>query len=516
MDRWITIAATALCLVPSGALASDRIGLSLRIDNGEAPQLEIQGNAKRYVQELDITASAATPNDEGIDPLIDDGDFADLDWSGVEAADEEWRPDGAGGFTRQVFYRNAAWMEQPGIVLIFQRKANGSLQPELPWVVLTGSDDHLSALDTTFVRRFNARQITTGCTAVGDCSAATGYVAQALMQLRDAQWPAIGDQKVKHNTASLLVVWSADPFNPRVVPISHVNQGQADFAQGFSVDFDVLTPPDNGLYYMPGDAITFKLRFKDGDGTLLHEDDLPTYADFLDGGTESGLRYFDIGLNPTTYYALKHREGNMILAMAGPSDALQVTDYTIPLFAFFGPQVQAAFSDQHGFSSVATGVPSFAIEFGGLFDPTVWNAPVSDEAVLTVPDDALPGTYVVAIKSRRDYDGEAINTGKVARIQVGTTEETEWEATTGNCNQCHTGQRALGKVLHGISDRESCLVGCHTSIEIEPDAALDYRVHFVHTRSDRYPADPDDCSTCHFEEPEGIPRGYPGFVYPFD
>src|SRR5690349_10154684 len=123
MDRWITIAATALCLVPSGALASDRIGLSLRIDNGEAPQLEIQGNAKRYVQELDITASAATPNDEGIDPLIDDGDFADLDWSGVEAADEEWRPDGAGGFTRQVFYRNAAWMEQPGIVLIFQRKA---------------------------------------------------------------------------------------------------------------------------------------------------------------------------------------------------------------------------------------------------------------------------------------------------------------------------------------------------------------------------------------------------------
>lgn len=516
MSRIGVAALIAICLSPAVASATDRLGLSLKIDNGSAQQLELVGNAKRYVQELDFTSSAATPDDQGIDPIIDDGDFAGLDWSGVEAADEEWRPDGAGGFTRQVFYRGAAWMEQPGFIMVFQRKANGSLQPELPWIVLTGSDDLLSPLDTEFVRRFNARQITTGCVAVGDCSTATGYIAQGLMQLRDAQWPAIGDQKVKHNTASLLVVWSADPFNPRVVPIQHLNQNDADFEQGFAIDFDVLTPPDNGQYYMPGDAITFKLKFKDGQGNLLHEGELPTYADFLDGGTDSGLRYLDLSINPTLFYALKHREGNMIFTMAGPSDALQVTDYTIPLFAFFGPQIQGAFSDLHGFSSVSTGVPSFAISLGGMFDPTLWDTPVSDEVVLTVPDDALPGTWVVAVKGRRDYAGEAINTGAVKRIQVGTTEITHWEATTGNCNSCHTGQRALGKILHGLSDRESCLAGCHSAIEFEPDSALDYRVHFVHTRSDRYPADPDDCSTCHFEEPEGIPRGYPGFVFPFD
>ncbi len=516
MGRWIMFVATAISLTSSEAHATDRRGLSLRVDNGAAPELHVFGIAKRYVQELDLIATAATPDDQGIDPVIEDGDFANLDWDGIEEVDEEWRPDGAGGFTRQRFYRGADWMEQPGFVMIFQRKANGSFQLDLPWVVLTGSDDHLSVTDTEFVRRFTARQITTGCTSIGDCSAATGHVAQALVQLRDAQWPAIGDQKIKHNTASLYLLWSADPFNPRIIPVEHGNDNDADYDPGFSVDFEVLTPPNNGQYYLPGDAITFKLEFKDGSGTLLHEDQLPTYADFLDGGTESGLRYLDLSITPQLYYALKHREGNIIFSMAGPTDALQVHDYTIPLFAFFAPQVQGAFFDQHGFSSVSTGVPSFAITLGGMFDPTLWSTPVSDEVVLTVPADAQPGTWVVAVKARRDYGGEAINAGAVHRIQVGSTEITQWEPTTGNCNTCHTGQRALGKILHGMSDRESCLAGCHTAVEFEPDAPLDYRVHFVHSRSDRYPADPDDCSTCHFEEPEGDPRGYPGFVYPFD
>jgi hypothetical protein len=515
MQRWLIT--TAIWLSPVAALASnDRLGLSLRIDNGESSEVQIVGNNKRFVQELDLVATASTPDDQGIQPLIDDGDFADLNWNGVEQTDEDWHPDGAGGFTRQRFFRNAAWMEQPSAFLIFQRKANGQLLPELPWIVLAGTDDHWSVADTSFVRRFSARQVTTGCTAVGDCAAATGHIAQGLMQLREAQYPSIGDHKVRENAASLLVLWTADPFNPRVVPIDRINQNAADFGPGFGVDFEVLTPPGNGQYYLPGEAITFKLLYTDGAGNLLHEGELPTFADFLDGGTDSGLRYLDVTLNPTLYYALKHREGNILFSMTGPTDLMRANDYTIPLVAFFGPQVQAAFADEQGFSSVAAGVPSLAVIFGGQFDPTLWNTPVSDEVVLTVPDDAQPGTYIVATKARRDYAGEAINKGAVHRIQVGSNEVTEWEPTTGNCTTCHTGETALANVGHGIGDRESCLSGCHTAFEIEPDAPIDYRVHYVHTRSDRFPADPDDCSTCHLDDPEGIPRGYPGFVYPFE
>lgn len=43
-----------------------------------------------------------------------------------------------------------------------------------------------------------------------------------------------------------------------------------------------------------------------------------------------------------------------------------------------------------------------AVTFGGLFDPTLWDLPVSDVVSLTTPDDALPGTYVAAVKARRN------------------------------------------------------------------------------------------------------------------
>jgi hypothetical protein len=506
--------------MPAVALASSgppSAGLSVQITDGSSATLTHIRGPKRFIDELDIVATAPSATDEGIDPVIDSGDLSGLDWSGVALEDEEWRPDGAGGFTRQRFYGGAAWMEEPSAFLVFQVGASGQYLPELPFIVYAGSDDLWSGLDGGFIRRFTARQVTTGCAAVDDCSTATGHVAQALVQLRQPQYPQLDARKINSKTKTLRVFWTADPLSHRDIPVDQVTADEAEYGYGFNVDLEVLNPPGNGEYYVPGEAVTFRLNYTDGEGNPLDDAGmLPTYADFLDGGTESGLRYLDLVLNPTLYYALKHREGNVLVAMAGPTDTLQSTDYTVPLFDFFLPQTTAAYADQHGFSAVVTGVPHFGITFGGLFDPNAWLAPVPNVTTLVVPDDALPGTYVVATKARRDYAGEAINTGDVVRIQVGTTEETEWEPTTGGCNACHTGQTSLGNILHGMGDRESCLSGCHTSIEIEPDAALDYRVHFVHSRSDRYPADTDDCMVCHVEEPDGIPRGYPGFVYPFD
>lgn len=515
--RAIAAAVGMLVSAPLSAHAGSR-GLSLRIDDGVGTPLVSVGSGKRYIDELDIVASVATADDEGITPVTNGGDLAHLDWTHVALVDEEWRPDGAGTFTRQRFYRNARWMENPGLFVVYPIDVHGHPLPALPFVVLSGTDDLWSAFDSTFVRRFVARQTTTGCPAVDDCTGATGHVAQALVQLRQAQYPGVGDRSIPSGTKALRVFWTADPFHVRDIPVSSISASDADFGYGFGVELEAATPPGNGQYYVPGEAITFALGFTDGAGVPLDEDGaLPTYADFLDHGTDSGLRYFDIGLGPTLYYALKHREGNLLLAMGGPSDAIGVTDYTVPLADFFLPEVPVAFAAEHGFSAVVAGIPPLSVILGGLFDPTVWNTPVSNEVVLHVPDDALPGTYVVAVKARRDFGGEAINTGDVLRIQVGTAEHTAWEPTTGGCNACHTGATALGNILHGIGDRESCLAACHSAaLGNEPDGALDYRIHFVHSRSDRYPADPADCLVCHTEAPDGDPRGYPGFVYPFD
>jgi hypothetical protein len=44
----------------------------------------------------------------------------------------------------------------------------------------------------------------------------------------------------------------------------------------------------------------------------------------------------------------------------------------------------------------------------------------------------------------------------------------------------------------------------------EPDHALDYSIHLIHSRSEREPADVYDCATCHLTPPVGTPRGFPG------
>jgi hypothetical protein len=501
-----------------GGHAPERdIGLSIRFDNGVSQELGLINEGKRFVDELDILATAETgPFDDGIDAIIESGDLSGLDWTGVELVDEEWRPDTVGTFTRQRFYRNAAWMERPSTFLIFQVDGHGHFLPVEPIVVHAGTDNRLSFFDDGFIRRFSARQITSGCVAVDDCSTATGSVVQGLVQLRQAQHPR-DSVRILPNTATLRIFWTADPLNVRDVPVHVVAPADAEFGYGFKADFEILTPPANGRYYRPGDAITFRLNFMDGSGERLSGPNLPTYADFLFGANANGLRYFDLFLNPTLYYAVKHREGNLLLVMGGPSDKLRVTDNTVPVGDFFLPQTQSAFSDEQGFSAVVTSVPPFSVIFGGaLFDPNIWNTPVPDEATLTVPADALPGTYVVALKARRDYAGEALNDGSVQRIQVGTNRRTHWTGTTRSCNTCHQGSSDLGNILHGIGDRESCVAGCHVALGNEPDNALDYRVHFIHSRSDRYPADPANCRTCHVREPTGIPRGYPGFVFPFE
>jgi hypothetical protein len=77
---------------------------------------------------------------------------------------------------------------------------------------------------------------------------------------------------------------------------------------------------------VPGEDVSFRLTFSDGEGNRLHpEGSLPTYGEFLLGETQSGLRYVDsFRLSPTTYYALKHRESNLVVSVSGPTNELRI------------------------------------------------------------------------------------------------------------------------------------------------------------------------------------------------
>jgi hypothetical protein len=484
----------------------DAVGLSLFFQDGVAAPLRLSGDGPRYLQELDIVASATTSDDQGITPLKKSGDLAQLDWRGVQFIEEDWRPAADGTFTRQRFYRGARWMDQESTFTLIASAGSRPLGP--PLVVSAGADARTGAHGDFFVRRFVARQTTTGCAAIGDCSGAQAFTAQGLVQLREAENGAERARALPAGTTKLTLAWSADPHHPRSVDVA--TETSTSYAFGFDIDVEPVAPPENGQFYLPGDTVSFRMAFRDGSGALLHlPGALPSYAEFLGGTVASGLRYVDLFLNPTLYYALKKRESNLLISLSGPTDRLKVPRATVAPGSFFLPQVPIATTALDGWTGLAQGVPPFAVSFGGLQNPLIWATPTSDVASFTIPADALPGTYVVAVKARRDFAGEALNRTTTASIQVGTATPTSFNPTTGHCSNCHQGAAALGSILHGAGDRRACY-SCHAPIFFEPDNSLDYRVHFVHSRSRRFPGNVNDCSLCHTSPPTGPARGFPG------
>jgi hypothetical protein len=144
--------------------------------------------------------------------------------------------------------------------------------------------------------------------------------------------------------------------------------------------------------------------------------------------------------------------------------------------------------------------------FGGAFDPAHagWDAPVSDSWTYQIPANAPPGTYLVTVKGRRVYMGEDIPASKTLEIQVGTPQHTSATLTTGPCNTCHSQGGELSNVLHGNDNRAACS-GCHTPLGFELEGPIFVRLHFIHSRSNRYDADLAQCSKCHLSN-ESIQR----------
>jgi predicted CXXCH cytochrome family protein len=490
----------------SVTLQQESAGLSLLFSNGATPPKLIIGHGQRFVQEIDLVESVSSATDEGIQPLLTNIRTAALNWNGVQQVEEIWVPAFDGTFTRERYFRGARWMEQPSTFRLTAHDQNGN-PVGAPWVVQAGRDDRRRPADDAFVRRFVARQSAFGCASIGECSGATGFTAQALVQLRDALDPAAGARGVPAATRELRLVWNRLPDRQYVVQVERELAHQADFDYGFQVAIEEASTPANGNFYEPGEAASFRMVFRDGRGNRLHPPgELPTYADYVNGDVESGLRYLDQTIQTRLYYALKHRESNLLFVLSGPTDRLKTPQTVVDPGLFFLPQVPFATPAVDGFTAVAQTVPPVAVVFGGLADPTIWQAPVSDVVTFSIPEDAEPGTYVAAVKARRDFAGEALNRGATLEFQVGQVQATEFTSQT-ECGDCHSQDRSdFGTILHGIDDRRACF-GCHSSLGIEFDNALDIRVHTVHDRSNRFDADIHDCSLCHITPPSGPQRG---------
>lgn len=481
------------------------IGLSLRFVNGQAPTLELVGNAARYLQEIDLSEAVPSAHDEGIAPLLEESAFSELDWSGIAQVEELWIPSLDGTLTRERYFRGARWMNEPSQLKVVAVDENGT-ELGKPWLVRAGRDDTQRPSDDHFVRRFVARQSAFGCASVGDCAGAS-FVSEALVQLRGALDPEDDAHRVPPAAAALRLSWNRLPSASFEVPV--IRQPACDaLAYGFDVSLEEVGSPAHHDYYAPGEQVSLRVTFRDGAGNRLHPaGQLPSYGEFVTGQVQSGLRYLDLSVQTRLYYALKHRESNLLAVLSGPTNKLKTPTTVVDPNAFFGPQVPFATRPIDGFTAIGQTIPPAGIIFGGFVDPSLWSLPVSDIISFTIPTDAEPGTYVAAIKARRDYAGEALNRGATLDIQVGQAQPSTFTAKTA-CASCHSERRGTGfdRILHGIADRRACF-GCHASLGIEIDNALDIRVHTIHDRSQRFADDVGRCETCHLAPPSSPARG---------
>ncbi len=256
------------------------VGLSLFFVNGEAPPLGVVRGSPRFLQEIDLVDSQSSSSDLGIQPLIDSGPLAALDWRDVTQVEELWIPAQDGSFTRERYYRNARWMERQSK---FKLIALDGLGNEIgrPTFASAGRDDEVKESDDALVRRFVARQSAIGCAAVGDCTGAV-FVAEALVQLRDNLHP---DQRfeIPEAAETFRLTWTLLPDRHYDVPLAPV-ENEAALAYGFDVTLEPEGAPANGQFYVPGEGVSFRVTFRDGDGNRLHPPGaLPTYADFFWG-----------------------------------------------------------------------------------------------------------------------------------------------------------------------------------------------------------------------------------------
>ena len=485
------------------------IGLALEVENGVGAPVRVRASQKFFIDQIDVRAFVnATQDNPNLEALRASGDFAGLDWRGVELEENEpvLLPNPDGSFTDRRFYRSARWMERRSRMVVWQVDADGRrLGRRVRFSI--GSDDRRNRSDAFFVRRLRGIQWANDCASPTDCSTAGSYMEEGLVELRNTN-RVRQTLRIHPDTVAIRLSWSARGGEPYEIPVEQV--ASPDYDYNFNIDLAAVTDPGPEGYYEPGSEVTFQMTLRDGSGTRLHpEGSMPSYAAVVFGADQTGIQYYRGFFDaPATFWRRKHRERGMGAMIIGPNQAIQPIRTIAPLEAFLGPDptIPVGVPDRDGVYSEALTIPYSSVIFGGAFVPgnTPWFEPNPDTFTFQIPEDAEPGTYRVAIKGRRVYLGQDIPTTTVVEIQVGTLTETYAQETTGPCTSCHSDGGDLGLVLHANDDRAAC-AGCHVPLGFELEGPVYVRTHFIHSRSDRFDAPLTECSNCHIDE-ESIQR----------
>jgi hypothetical protein len=490
---------------PGATTADTPIGIALDVEDGAAIPLRIRSGQRFYIQQIDLRAHVDRGVEEGVAGLARAGDFAALDWTGTRRVDESFVsvPSADGTFTRRRLFREARWMNERTSFVIEQLDAAGHrLGP--PLVVGTGREFQRSATDSFFVRRLRAIQWTNDCASRSDCSRATSFMEEALVELRYATGPR-PDAALAPATTRLRVTWTARHDHPYTIPVEQVASPAWDY--GFVIDLAVATPPGPGGVYTPGQTLDVKFTLRDGAGKPLHPPGmLPTFLDYLSGRDPPGIDYWNVNEKVMTYYRRKHKEKQMVIALEGPLQGIgpirNPLDFIGGIAASRDGAVTTATPELNGFFGEAAAVPAWSTLIG-LQPP---DSPVGDTARFTLPANALPGTYKITMKARRSYLGQELAVAQVIELQVGTATHTTAHLDTGTCRDCHQGGSDLTRIGHGLSagDRDTCTT-CHVPLPFEPEGPLYVRTHFVHSRTERLGAPLIRCASCHLDR-AGIQR----------
>jgi predicted CXXCH cytochrome family protein len=497
--------------VGASALGTDQaataVGLALRVEDGQGRPVSVRAGQIFYLNQLDLRAAVVSSVDRGVEGLALEGDFADLDWTDVEQRDEDFLvlPNPDGTFTRRRFYRNAQWMRKLSWFELRQVDAGGN-RTAPPVRVQVGPESHATGHEAFFVRRMRAIQFANDCPEPRDCTGAQAFLEEALIELR---YSTATDNtfEVHPDTTAFELRWSQLGDRTYVIPVEQVPHPAFDY--GAAAEIAPVTPPGPDGSYPPGSAVTFQLTLRDGSGNRLHEPGaLPSYMDATFGFDASGIKYYEGFFEPVaTYYRRKHLERMMNVEIVGPVQNVQPIRSFLELDDFFlGDTIQAATLERDGLYSEITVFPRAPDLFAGAFDPehAAWMQPVSDSWTFQLPDNAPSGTYLVTVKGRRAFLGEDIPYSATLEIQVGSPERTQAHLDTGPCTSCHSGDTSLANVLHAIDNRATC-TGCHSPLGFEYDSPVFVRTHFIHSRSERFEAPPQRCSSCHLTE-ESIQR----------
>lgn len=492
-------------LPPPGPTTKDTpIGLAFDIEDGTPVPLKVRKNQRFYINQIDMRASLTATTDEGVRGLDQSGDFASLDWGGTEQVDQSFldQPNADGTWTRRRFFRKSHWMDQPSAFVIEQLDAHGKVT-DAPLVIDTGLEYLRTPIDSFFTRRLRAIQWTYDCPAAQDCTGAKSFGEEALVELRYSNGPVPGLQ-FKSNTTQLRVVWSLKPTKPYIIPVEQVENPEWDY--GFGIDVKAVTPPGNANgTFAPGQDVTFEFTLRDGSGKPLNPDGaLPSFADYLTGDVPNGVQYWNLSEPYVTYYRRKHKERQMFASINGPAQDIQPLRTVAELTSLIDGLGDFTVGTQarDGVYGSAASIPSAFV----LFDPSQWANPVDNHFTFHIPEDAVPGTYLVTLKARRAYLGEDIPRATTLRIQVGTKTVTKATLHTGNCQSCHKDGSDFTRISHGLkdTDRDTCAT-CHAPQTSELEGPVYVRAHFIHSRTDRFNASVKECKNCHIDR-EGIER----------